>query len=199
MRVNLYLRRCSDEVPLRSPSCSDCDQPSAAAFSPSAAHCCGQSIGRSIRRLTPYPRDSRPSIAARTGSGKGMQATEFCGSNAPSCPRVPRAFDCLIGAPRQVIEPTMSVAKRVDEDRARFGSHRPHSGGLFARASDDLAAPLRRRRHPGNDEDAILVISHSALGKLDLDRRSGDDDALDSGAQFCVAIDSAKARIGKVG
>ncbi len=31
-------------------------------------------------------------------------------------------FDCLIGAPRQVIEPMMSVAKRVDEDRARFGS-----------------------------------------------------------------------------
>jgi hypothetical protein len=49
---------------------SDCDQPSAAAFSPSAAHCCDQSIGRSIRRLTQYPRGSRPSIAARTRVGQ---------------------------------------------------------------------------------------------------------------------------------
>ena len=93
----------------------------------------------------------------------------------------------------------MSVAKRVDEDRARFGSHRPHRGGSFARALDDLAAPVGRRRHPGNDEDAILVISRCALGKLDLDRCSSYDDALDGGLQLCVEVDSAQARGWKIG
>ena len=50
----------------------------------------------------------------------------------------------------------MSVAKRVSEDRARFGSHRAHSAGSFA-PLDDLAAPVGRRRCPGDDQDAILI------------------------------------------
>ena len=76
----------------------------------------------------------------------------------------------------------MSVAKRVSEDRARFGSHRAHSAGSFALALDDLAAPMGRRRRPGNDQDAILIVTRHPLGKLDLDRRSRHDDALDGGA-----------------
>jgi len=39
------------------------------ALSPSARHCCGQAIGRSMRRLTPKPRGRRPSIAALTMGG----------------------------------------------------------------------------------------------------------------------------------
>jgi len=85
----------------------------------------------------------------------------------------------------------MSVAKRVDEKCARFGSHRPRRGGLIALALNDLAAPVGRRRRPGNDEDAILILSRHSLAKLDLDRRSGDDDALEGGAQVCVEVDSA--------
>jgi hypothetical protein len=64
---------------------------------------------------------------------------------------------------------------------------------------DDLAAPLRRRRRPGNDENAIVVVSRCALGKLDLDRRSRYDDALDGGPQVCVEVDSAQARGWKIG
>jgi hypothetical protein len=48
----------------------------------------------------------------------------------------------------------MSVAKRVSEHRARFGSHRAHSAGSFAPALDDLAAPVGRRQHPGDDQGA---------------------------------------------
>ena len=92
----------------------------------------------------------------------------------------------------------MSVAKRIDEDRARFGLHRSRRGGLFALALDDLAASIGRWRRPGNDQDAILIASHSPLGKLDLDRRPGDDDALDGGAQV-GGIDSRLARRGKIG
>src|SRR3984957_11326765 len=44
----------------------------------------------------------------------------------------------------------MSVAKRVSEDRARFGSHRARGGGSFALALDDLAAPVGRRRRPSD-------------------------------------------------
>jgi hypothetical protein len=76
----------------------------------------------------------------------------------------------------------MSVAKRVSEDRARFGPHRAHSGGSFALALDDLAATMGRRRRPGDDQDAILIVTRHPLGKLDLDRRSRHNDALDGGA-----------------
>ena len=76
----------------------------------------------------------------------------------------------------------MSVAKRVREDRARFSSHRARGGRLFALALDDLAASVGRRRRPGDDQDAILIVTRHPLGKLDLDRRSRDDDALDGGA-----------------
>ena len=92
----------------------------------------------------------------------------------------------------------MSVAKRVDNKRPRFGSHRPHRGGWFALALDDLAAPVGRRRRPGNDEDAILVASRYVLGKLNFDRRPRDDDALDGGAHGCLVVDSARARIAKI-
>ena len=77
----------------------------------------------------------------------------------------------------------MSVAKRVSEDRARFGSHRAGGGGSVALALDDLAAPMGRRRRPRNDEDAILVASRYVLGKLNFDRRSRQDDALDGGGK----------------
>ena len=76
----------------------------------------------------------------------------------------------------------MSVAKCIDEDRARFGFHWPHRRGLFALPLDDLAASMGRRQHPGNDQDAILIVSHSPLGKLDLDCSPGYNDALDGGA-----------------
>jgi hypothetical protein len=45
-----------------------------------------------------------------------------------------------------------------------------------------LTAPVVRRRRPGDDQDAILIVTHHPLGKLDLDRRPRHDDALDGGA-----------------
>ena len=87
-----------------------------------------------------------------------------------------------VGTGGQFVEPVMSVAKRVREDRARFGSHRAHSAGPFALALDDLAAPVGRRQRPGDDQDAILIVTCHPLGKLDLDRRSRHDDALDGSA-----------------
>ena len=52
----------------------------------------------------------------------------------------------------------MSVAKRVSEDRARFGSHRTRGGGSVALALDDLAAPVGRWRRPGDDQDANRAV-----------------------------------------
>jgi hypothetical protein len=49
---------------------SDCNQRSAGALSPNADHWSRHAIGRSIRRLTPKPRGSRPSIAALTRVGQ---------------------------------------------------------------------------------------------------------------------------------
>ncbi len=63
----------------------------------------------------------------------------------------------------------------------------------------DARAPLRRGRRPGNDENASLVVSRCALCKLDLDRRSRYDDALDRGPEVCVEVDSAQARGWKIG
>ena len=58
----------------------------------------------------------------------------------------------------------MSIAKRVSEERARFGSHRTRGGGAVALALDDLAAPVGRWRRPGDDQDAILIVACHPLG-----------------------------------
>ena len=57
-------------VPMRSRNRSDCNQGAAGALSPSADHWFGHAIGRSINRLTPKPRGSRPLIAALTRPGQ---------------------------------------------------------------------------------------------------------------------------------
>ena len=77
----------------------------------------------------------------------------------------------------------LSVATGGSEDRARFRSHRARTGRAFALGLDDIAAPVGRQRRPGNDQDAILIVTHYPLGKLDLDRRSRRDDTLDGGAR----------------
>jgi hypothetical protein len=41
---------------------------------------------------------------------------------------------------------------------------------------------MGRRRRPGDDQDPILIVTRHPLGKLDLDRPSRHDDALDGGA-----------------
>ena len=100
----------------------------------------------------------------------------------------------MVGLRRQFVKPPLCVAKRIDENRARFGSHRPHRGRSFALALDYLSASIRRRRRPGNDQDAILIVSCRSLGKLDLDRRTRDHDALNGGSQVGVVVDGAQAR-----
>jgi hypothetical protein len=62
----------------------------------------------------------------------------------------------------------MSVAKRASDDRARFGPHGTRGGESFALALDDLAEPMGRRRRPGDDQGAILIVTRYSLGKLDL-------------------------------
>ena len=52
----------------------------------------------------------------------------------------------------------MSVAKRVSEDRARFGSHRAHSAGSFAPALDET--PL-----DGTDNVAVSQPKQSATDR----------------------------------
>jgi hypothetical protein len=66
----------------------------------------------------------------------------------------------------------MSVAKRISEDRARFGSHRTRGGGSVALALDDLAAPVGRRRRPGDDQAPVA----DAVGKLSSTRGSSRND-----------------------
>ena len=39
-----------------------------------------------------------------------------------------------------------------------------HRAGSFAPALDDLAAPVGRRRRPGDDQDAILIVTRHPLG-----------------------------------
>ena len=76
----------------------------------------------------------------------------------------------------------MSIAKHVREDRARFGSHRTRGGG----AAPSPWMISRRRWGDGGVQGMIrtqsLIVACHRLGKLDLDCRSRDDDALDGGA-----------------
>ena len=40
------------------------------------------------------------------------------------------------------VEPTMGVAEGIDENRARFGSHRAHRSGLLAFPLNDLTPSI---------------------------------------------------------
>jgi hypothetical protein len=83
-------------------------------------------------RLVPKPRGNRPSIAALARSGerkasdivmriersvfsRARRSTQWCGTDLWS-----------------VVEPVVSVAKRIDKNHARLGSHRPQCNELFA-------------------------------------------------------------------
>jgi hypothetical protein len=67
----------------------------------------------------------------------------------------------------------MSVAKRVSEDRARFGSHRAYSGG-FALALDDLPAPVGRQLSMGTVVSAIVGVELSLVDGFAFGRGSAD-------------------------
>ena len=72
---------------------SDCNQRSTGALSPNADHWSGQAIGRSIRRLTPKPRGSRPSIAALTRAGQTKASSAAC-DNETSTLAKSRSYNC---------------------------------------------------------------------------------------------------------
>ena len=72
----------------------------------------------------------------------------------------------------------MGVAEGIDDNPARFGSHRAHRSGLLAFPLDDLAASIGRWRRPGNDNDPIRRVSRRPFGKLYLQSSSADCDAL---------------------
>src|ERR1022692_3961809 len=80
------------------------------ALSPSARHCRGHAIGRSMRRLTPKPRGRRPSIAALTMGG----ATKASDSVMRIALRLAfsggERFDGLTGISCELIQPAMGVA-----------------------------------------------------------------------------------------
>ena len=141
------------------------DQAWAGAFSPTLTIWSDHAIGRSIRRLTPKPRGSRPSIAAlaRVGERKAsdnVMRIERSVLRSRRCDAL-RWFDWNR---RQFVEPTMGIAERVDENPARFNSHRPHRGRSIAFALNDLAASMGRWRRPGNRQDPIR--SSSAVPSL---------------------------------
>ena len=101
---------------------SDCNQGATGALSPNADHWFGHAIGRSIRRLTPKPRGSRPSIAALTREGERKvremvrRSPTFSFAFAGG-----EQFGGQVGTGGQFVEPVISVAKRVDDERTRFG------------------------------------------------------------------------------
>ena len=118
------------------------DQGSADAFSPSADHWSDHVTGRSIRRFAPKPRGSRPSIAAFARVGERKVSDNVMRIQRSIFSRGER-FDGLVGTCRQFLQPPMGVAKRFDENRARFGSHRPHRRGLIAFALMSPAAKFQ--------------------------------------------------------
>src|SRR5271166_6608003 len=87
----------------------------------------------------------------------------------------------------------MGVTEGIDENPARFGSHRAHRSGLLAFPLDDLAASVGRWRRPGNDNDPIRYVFRGPVGKLYLQSGTTDRDALDGGAKVGAGIEGAWA------
>jgi hypothetical protein len=93
----------------------------------------------------PKPRGSRPSIATLT-KAVGKERERHRRANR-ALGLVLASGDGLDGLARlclQFFQPAMSIAKRVNEDRARLGSHGPNGGGWFAVPLDDLASSIGR-------------------------------------------------------
>ena len=140
----------------------------AGALRPERGHCSDHAIGRSIKRLTPKPRGSRPSIAALTRAGQ-RKASD-------SVMRIERSVLPLArgDAIRWSDSDLLSARPANDERRealrvrtdARFGSHRPDGGEWLAFALDDLATPIGRWRRPWNGQDAIWRSPAIGVGKL---------------------------------
>src|SRR5208283_5253817 len=95
------------------------------------------------------------------------------------------------------VEPTMGVAEGIDENRARFGSHRAHRSGLLAFPLNDLTPSIGGRRRPGNDQDAIRSVFGHPFGKLNLQCRAADRDAPDGCTQ--VEVEGAGRRGARCG
>src|SRR5271166_2482549 len=72
----------------------------------------------------------------------------------------------------------MGVAKGFDQDRARVSAHRAGASRCVARALDDLAPAIRRRRRPRKRQSLRAVVSLSNLRQSDLDRCAADRDAI---------------------
>jgi DNA-binding transcriptional LysR family regulator len=104
---------------MRSRTVRICNQRAAGALSPNADHWSGHAIGRSIRRLTPKPRGSRPSIAALTRAGhifkgpdpKSIEGAMAAGSLDIAIGYLPEAPNALI---RSTLfrEPFVCIARR---------------------------------------------------------------------------------------
>src|SRR5271166_5102322 len=72
----------------------------------------------------------------------------------------------------------MGVAKGFDQDRARVSAHRAGASRCVARALDDLAPAIGRRRRPWKRQSLHAVVSLSNLRQSDLDRRAADRDSI---------------------
>ena len=106
------------------PFSAKADQPSAGALSPSAVHWSAHAIGRSMRRLIPDPQGSRPWIGAlvRVWEKKDERQGSADPARRLALARGER-FDGSVGIGRLLVEPKMGVAKGVNKNCARFGSH----------------------------------------------------------------------------
>jgi hypothetical protein len=113
------------------------------ALRPGAEHCSDQPIGRPIKRLTPKPRDSHPSIAAMTRAG-GRKASDSVMRIERSVffSRVAMERDGVARILYQFLLPAIRVAKGVGEKSARLSSNRPHRSGSSAFSLNDLAASI---------------------------------------------------------
>src|SRR3984957_16873621 len=113
-------------------------------WSPSAPPRSSQAIGRSTSRLRPKPRGRRPSTAALTISGARKASDRVIRiERTVSPPR--KAIDSKSqgGMGQKFVQPAMSVAKGIDQDRARVGGHRTGIGLRIVCALNDLALAIR--------------------------------------------------------
>ena len=115
--------------------------------SPLLCRCYGASVGwwlapcrvcgARLSKATPTEDQTLETIAARLGS-----IARSCTSRDAS------VFRVSAGVGQKFVQPAMGVAKGFDKDRARVSAHRASASRCVARALDDLAPAIRRRRRP---------------------------------------------------
>ncbi len=117
-----------------------------------------KSLGRNVDEIDFAAVTGLEEVLASSESERHGHPDRSLGLAFARCERL----QSLAGVGQKFVQPAMGVAKGFDQDRARVSAHRAGASRCVARALDDLAPAIRRRRRPWQCQGDFALSSPSA-------------------------------------